>query len=206
MHKNLNKFLQAVAFFPVLTASFAVGPLPGVIAGSPLAAVISPDQTRTLSSETAGNQQSDLDKKAAKVDAFFAKYGRPAEGHGRELVEAAIKNGQPPFAIAAIVQVESSGYAHACPNDLENGMGYNSCHGTNFSSVGEAISVVAATMSGNNPKTAKYYAGKDFETRLEVYNGRANGDYVDNVMWVMDQIEKMPIEVQTASASAQPKA
>jgi len=206
MHKHFSKFLQSVVVIPLLATSFAVSPFPGATAGSPTAAVISPDQNRTLTSEVAVNQQSELDVEAAKVDAFFAKYDRPLEGYGRELVSAATKNGLPPYAVAALAQVESSGFEHVCPNDRENGFGYNSCHGTNFDSITDAIDTVALTISGHSPGSSRYYANKSFETKLLVYNGRANPDYVENVMWVMNQIAGQKVAVPSLVTGSDAKA
>ena len=201
MQKHLSKIMQSFVVFPILTASFALNPVSGVTAGFPTAAAIFSDQNRTLSSETAANQQLDLEKKAAKVDAFFAQYDRPAEGYGLALVKAAQKYGLPDYSIAAILQVESSGLAHSCPNNKANGFGYGSCDGVHFDSVEEAIDTVAKTLAGKSAPTARFYEGKDFTTRLNVYNGYANSKYVMNINWVMDKIDNMNTTPDVAMAN-----
>ncbi len=200
MQKNLSKIMQSFVVFPILTASFALNPASGTTAGFPTAAAIFPDQNRTLSSEVAVNQQ-ELAEKAAKVDAFFAQYDRPAEGYGLALVKAAQKYKLPDFAIAAVLQVESSGFAHACPNDKANGFGYGSCDNVHFDSVDEAIETVAKTLAAQSPVTAHFYEGKDFETRLNVYNGYANPKYVTNIKWVMNKIENIDASSVVAVAN-----
>jgi hypothetical protein len=162
---------------------------------------ISPDQNRTLSTVLAANKQLDLDVKAAKIDAFFAMYGLPMEGKGQKLVEAATENGLSPYEIAVVSIVESTGGKFACPNDPNNAFGWNSCHGAKFKSMDDAIDTVAKTISGNNPKTASYYAGKDFNTRFQVYNGYANDQYITNIKWAIRKIDSMPVKADATLAS-----
>ena len=200
MQKYLKQSLHSFVAVPILAASFALNPVAGVLAQSPLAAAISPDKIGPLVVESTDNKQSDLDQevqsdlalKAAKVDAFFAKYDRPAEGLGLKLVTVARKYGLPDYALAGVLQVESSGLAHSCPNDKWNGFGYGSCSGTKFHSADEAIETVAKTLAGQSEGSARYYVNKDFEKRLEVYNGNANYRYIFNVKWVMNQIDSTP--------------
>ena len=214
MHKKLNKILQNFVVFPVLTASFALNPVAGLSAKLPSAAAISSDQTRTLSSVLADNQQpsagveaaQDLDTEAAKVDAFMAQYKLPMAGEGHALVKAAVDNGLSPYEIAVIAVVESTGGKFACVNNKYNAFGWDSCHGQKFTSYQDAIDTVASTISGNNPNTAKYYVKpngqlKDFDTRFEVYNGYANDSYVANIKWAMAKIDSMQVTPPITLAS-----
>ncbi len=216
MQKYLKRSLHSFVAVPVLAASFALNPLAGAMAQSPIAAAISPDKTGPLGADTAGNQQSDIDTKqttdlalkAAKVDAFFAKYGRDrAVGLGMELVTTARKYGLPDYALAGLLQVESSGFDYACPKNKWNGFGYGSCNGFHFDTAEEAIETVAKTLAGENEATARFYAGKTFNARLRVYNGQdasggtVNPKYVANVNWVMNQIDSMQTEQRVAIAS-----
>ncbi len=207
MQKNLKTILQSFAVVPVLTASFAFGGLPGVVAGSPLAAVIYPDQNRTTSGELADNKQ-ELALEAAKVDAYFAKYDRPLAGYGQKLVQAAVDNDLPPYAVAALAQIETSGGQHGCAVKMKNPFGYGSCK-IAFKSIDEAIETVAEVISGNssNPKLAAYYKGKSFETQLVVYNGKGvNPNYVPNVKAVMNQIDSIDVSEQMLAAASKAKA
>ncbi len=202
MHKNVNKFLQSVVVFPVLATNLALAPLSGMIAGSPTAAVIFTDKNRTLTSEATANQQKDLARKIDKVDAYFAKHNLPLEGHGEKLVTAAEENDLPWPLLAAVAMQESTGGKFACRNDRENVFGYNSCRHLDFESVDQAIDTVARTLAAKNEKTARFYEGKDLETRLEVYNGRAVHDYADSVKWIMSQIEKQEPIAKVSDAKA----
>ena len=202
MHKYFKKSLQSLVAFPVLAANL-VSPFSGGLAGSPTAAVISPDSNRPLSSMVTVNQQSDdLVEKAQKIDAYFAKNNFPLAGQGQELASAAEKNDLPWSLVASIAVVESTAGRDACPNDKNNVFGWNSCHGTKFDSMDDAINTVAETISGNRDATSKYYEGKTLSDILETYNGRANPHYVKNVMWVMNQIEQQPIATNASDSKA----
>ncbi len=208
MQKRYKQFLHSFVAVPVLAASFALTPASGMMAQSPLAAAISPDKTGSITAEEAHNQEQ-LITDAAKVDAYFARYDRPAEGYGLALVTTADKYNLPRFALAGMLQIESSGLAHACPLDKENGLGWNSCHGTNFKSVEEAIETVAQTISGNssNPKLAAAYKGKTFEQELVTYNGYGvNVNYVPNIKSVMSQIERIQVSPDMLATVVKAKA
>ena len=205
MHKNYNKFLQSVVVLPVLTASFALNPVAGLAAKLPTAAATT-EQTRTLSTVLAANQQQDTAAEVAldgaKVDAFFAQYGLPMEGDGQMLVQAAVDNDLPPYSIAALAVNESTGGKFACHSDQYNVFGWNSCHGPKFASMQDAITTVAQTISGNIPATASYYEGKTFNERLEEYNGYANDHYVSNAEWAMNKMDSMQVTPQPVATVA----
>ncbi len=199
MQKHFSKFMQSVVALPVLATHIAISPVLGAVGVSPTAVAIFPDTNRPLQSDVADNQQEHA-VKVKKVEAFFTKYDRPLADHAEKLVTAAEENGLDWKLVAALGQVESSGGEHACPNNRANAFGYGSCRGVTFESFDEAIDTVAKTIAGNSKATARFYKDKDLKTKLEVYNGRANIKYVDNVMWVMDQIEKQQVaDTQTGT-------
>ena len=203
MHKYFSKSLQSLVAFPVLAANLALSPFSGALVGSPTAAVISPDSNRPLSSLVAVNQQSsDQDEKAQKIDEFFADRNLPMAGQGQKLVTAAEKNDLPWPLIAAIADIESTAGKNACPKDSNNVFGWNSCRGEKFDSMDDAINTVAESISAHRDTTAKYYEGKNLKAILETYNGRANKDYVDNIMFVMNQIEQQPIATISSDTKA----
>ena len=195
MHKHFRTSLQSFVAFPVLAASLVISPLTGLMAGSPSVAAISPDTNRTLASEAAVNQQSDidakaeadLDTKAEKIDAYFAQYNLPMAGEGHKLVEAAEANDLPWPLLAAISMRESTGGAHEYNG--YNAFGYGSAK---FSSYDQAIDTVAATIGGNKTGTARFYANKSIPDRLTTYNGNAVAGYADSVQGIMNKIEAMP--------------
>ena len=200
MQKKFSTILQSFAVFPILTANLVLAPFAGVGTGLPTVAAITPDQNGNLTSEVADNKQHDLEVKAAKVDAYFAKYNLPYAGYGLKLVTAADENNLPLYTVAALAFVESTAGKHACPNDKENGFGWMSCRGSNFKSVDEAINTVAEAIGGNNDNTRHYYDGKTDEEKWKTYNGRANPKYVANMKWVMDQFDKQEIPTSLAGA------
>lgn len=201
MHKKFKKSLQSIVAFPVM-ATALVSPFSGTTLGSPSAAVISPETNRPLSSSIADNQQSDLDQKAQKIDAYFKEHDFPLTGQGYKLASAAEQNDLPWSLVAAISVVESTAGRNACPNDSNNVFGWNSCHGPKFDSMDDAIDTVAKTISAHSDTTAKYYEGKNLTDILETYNGRANPHYVKNIMWVMNQIEQQPIATNPSDTNA----
>ncbi len=201
MHKKFKNSLQSLVAFPVM-ATTLLGSFSGAQIGTPTAAVISPDSNRPLSSLVTVNQQTDLDEKAQKIDAFFAERNLPMAGQGKKLVSAAEKNDLPWTLIASMAVIESTAGVHACPNDSNNVFGWNSCHGTKFDSMDDAINTVAESISGNRDATSKYYEGKKLKDILETYNGRANPHYVKNILWVMDQIEQQPIATTVSDTNS----
>ena len=201
MHKKFKNSLQSLVAFPVM-ATTLISPFSGAQLGTPTAAVISPDSNRPLSSLVTVNQQTDIDQKAQKIDAFFAQRNLPMAGTGKQLVAAAERNDLPWTLIASIATIESTAGRNACPNDSNNVFGWNSCHGPKFDSMDDAIDTVAESISAHRETTAKYYKGKTLKDILETYNGRANPEYYHKVLWVMDQIEQQPIATNPSDTNA----
>jgi hypothetical protein len=201
MHKNVSKFLQSVVVFPVLATNLAVAPVAASV-GSPTAAVIFPGQNRPLASVIADNQQNDHDVKVQKVEAYFAKYDLPLQANAEKLVSAAEENDLPPYLIAAVGKIESTGGKFACRNNKANAFGYGSCKTVKFDSVDEAIDTVATTLAAKRPKTAAFYDGKSIEERLRIYNGNANPEYVRKIMYVMDQMDKQEVASTDSAVQA----
>jgi len=174
----------------------------GIMAKSPLAAAISPDQNRNLTSETADNQQSDLALKAAKVDAYLKSIGSPLVGYGQKFVEAAVDNGLPPYTIVAISGEESTFGRFTCHYAPHNVFGWNSCHGKDFKSIDEAIDTVAAAVSAHGSNTAQYYKGKTLDQALETYNGKAKASYVSDIHWIVNQIDGQDVAAASSNTNA----
>ena len=201
MHKYFKNSLQALVAFPVI-ATTLVSPFSGTSLGSPTAAVISPDTNRPLTSQIAVNQQSnDLEAKAQKIDAYLAQRNSPMVGQGKKFVLAAEKNDLPWPLIASMSVIESGAGNEACPGNKYNVFGWGSCHGEKFDSYDDAIDTVAKAVAGNSDTTKRYYDGKSLPDILETYNGRANSHYVENTMWVMNQIEQQPIATNSSDSA-----
>lgn len=137
--------------------------------------------------------------KAAKIDAYFAQWNLPLEGHGMEMVLAAEKHGIDWRLLPALAKLETTGGKNLCKNPKAsyNPFGYGSCQ-IGFDSFEESFDVVARTLSGNSPKTAHLYAGKSVPEILEVYNPpQTKGiskNYHKNALSIMDTIDNMEIE------------
>ncbi len=129
--------------------------------------------------------QTDRQVKAAKIDAYYTKYDMPLAGNGMQMVLAAEKNGIDWRLIPAIAVRESSGGKNDCKN---NPYGYGSCK-IGYKDYSEATEAVAASIGGNNPKTAHYYKGKDTVGILKTYNS-VIPTYTKEVISIMNKIEK----------------
>lgn len=129
---------------------------------------------------------------AAKIDAYYAKYNLPLEGHGMQFVLVAEKYGIPYNLLPAIAMRESTGGKFACYN---NPFGWGSCK-IKFGNFNEAIESVGKNLGGANPRTARYYATDSVKKKLYYYNGTVIKGYEDQVIAIMSKIDKMKIEVE----------
>ncbi len=136
-------------------------------------------------------------ERAAKIDAFFVAEGDlPLAGHGLAFVQAADKYKIDWRLLPAIGYIESTGGKHDCNRVTYSPFGYGSCK-INFSSYENAIEVTSKNIGGANPKTARYYAGKDTIGILSAYN-QVRSDYKKIVLGTMDEI--MHIDAPTILA------
>jgi hypothetical protein len=141
--------------------------------------------------------------KAAKIDAYFAKWDLPAAGYGMAMVEAAEKYGLDWRLIPALAKLETTGGKHTCknPKGKNNWFGWGSCK-ISFDSVEESFDVIARNLTGNNPRTEKFYKDKTVEQILVVYNppdtpGITPG-YHKLAFKIMDEIENIEVDVSTS--------
>ena len=109
----------------------------------------------------------------------------PLAGYGAKMVEEAEENGLDWRLLPAVALRESSGGKKACDH---NPFGWASCR-VDFKDTNEAIEVVARNLGGKNPKTADYYKG-DTRSKLQSYNGTVVPGYPDQVLRIMEKIEK----------------
>lgn len=136
--------------------------------------------------------------KAAKIDAYFGKYNLPAEGYGMAMVTAADKYGLDWRLLPALAKLETTGGKHTCknPKGVNNWFGWGSCQ-IGFDSVEKSFDIIAMNLSGNNPKTERYYKDKTIEKILEVYNPPATPGITPNyhklAFKIMDEIENMDV-------------
>lgn len=137
-------------------------------------------------------KQEEREAKAAKIDAYYAKYDLPLAGYGMSMVTAGEKYGIDPLLIAGLAMRESTG----CKFIIKST--YN-CFGwgggkIKFQNFDHAIDTVAMNLGGHNEKTARYYKGKTIRGILQTYNPPSIvATYADEVISIMNRIDKMPV-------------
>ncbi|MBP6857744.1 MAG: glucosaminidase domain-containing protein [Candidatus Pacebacteria bacterium] len=137
--------------------------------------------------------QLEREENAAKIDTYFANGNMPLEGYGMKMVLEAEKNELDWRLIPAIAVRESTGGKYACKKASFSAFGWGSCK-ISFKSYDHAIESLASHLSGNNTKTARYYANKDVKEILETYNPPSVvPTYAREVMAVMDKIEEVKL-------------
>lgn len=130
-------------------------------------------------------------ERAAKIDRYYARHNLPLAGHGLGFVLAADKHDIDWRLVAAIGMIESTGGKFACKSVKYSAFGWGSCK-ISFSSYEESIDVISKNLGGDNPATAKHYAGKSLRGILESYNPPSVvPNYADKVMKQMDIISTM---------------
>lgn len=135
-------------------------------------------------------------EQAKNIDAYFAKMNLPLAGYGEAFVESADKYDLDYRLLPAIAMRESTGGKHACWNDDDNVFGWHSCK-TTFNTQEEAIDKVAAHLAGEIKSTKSYYGNKTVWKKLRTYNSVIKA-YPDEVIAIMNKIEKMPISESVA--------
>lgn len=196
MPKHFNVFRQVVLGY-ILIVGLCVGLI------TPIAQAEAP--LDTLYTESANDVIVDglnqIDR-AQKIDTFFElRDSSPLAGHGLAMVKAADHYGIDWRLLPAIATIESNGGHMMCKNESgkNNPFGYGSCK-IRFESIDEAIDVVAKNLGGHNPKTARYYKGKDISTIIDTYNPPSiRHDYKKLVTWAMNKIASTKVEVGPAA-------
>lgn len=130
-------------------------------------------------------------ERAAKIDRYYSRNNLPLAGHGLAMVLAADEHGIDWRLVAAIGMIESTGGKFACKKANYSAFGWGSCK-INFKSYEESIDTISKNLGGDNPATAKHYAGKSLRGILESYNPPSVvPNYADKVMKQMDIISTM---------------
>ncbi len=132
--------------------------------------------------------QADREEKAAKIDAYFAKYDLPLAGHGMQFVLTAEKYDLDWQLLPAIAMRESTGGKFLIKGTF-NPFGWNGGK-TKFKDFDEAIDVVGSHLGGSNERTEKYYAGKDITGILKSYNS-VIPTYKTEIFGIMSKIDKI---------------
>jgi hypothetical protein len=157
--------LQSSATVPL----FAIMPFTGLTAFQGQIALatnqITVDQSSAITKQVADERQ----KKADTIDAFFESHDAPLEGYGMKFVLEAEENDIDWRLLPAIAMRESTGGKQACKKVANSVFGYGSCK-LSFKSIDESIEIVSRSLGGNNPSTARHYAGKSTVQILKTYN------------------------------------
>lgn len=197
IYKEFSKSLHSFILVPLLVTNIA-----GVDSKIDMSAIEDKIKSGFGITEVIDEQTALLEEKkikAAKIDAYFGKYELPAEGYGMAMVEAAHKYGLDWRLLPALAKLETTGGKHVCknPKGANNWFGWGSCK-IAFNSVEESFDVIAKNLSGNNPRTEKFYKDKSIEKILEVYNPPATPGITPNyhklAFKIMDEIENMEID------------
>jgi hypothetical protein len=126
-------------------------------------------------------------EKADAIDAYFEANDAPLLGHGMKFVLEAEKNEIDWRLLPAIAMRESTGGKHACKKASNSVFGYGSCK-MSFDSIDESIEIVARSLGGNNPNTARHYDDKTTIEILKKYNSIIPG-YAKQVVKIMKAIK-----------------
>ncbi len=188
---NIIRFAQSLVFLPFMTTmSLPVGSILKVVSPQVvLSQKLNTEAPATLSfSQEKEAKAKTLQMQANAIDAYFKSRNAPLEGMGMKMAIEADKNGLDWRLIPAISIRESSGGKESCKGASHSFLGWGSCK-INFKSKEQSIEVVAKNLGGNNPKTARYYAGKNTREILLSYNPPSIVlHYVDQVIKIMDKI------------------
>jgi hypothetical protein len=138
-----------------------------------------------------------LQEQADSIDAYFGKWNLPLTGYGMVFAKTALKYDLDPFLLPAIAMRETTGGKFTCGG--LNAFGYGSCK-IFFATFDESIEAVGKAISGNHPKIAYAYEGKDVKGILETYNPPSVvPTYAKEVMSIMDKISESERPVEIAS-------
>ncbi len=139
--------------------------------------------------------QKERELKAAKIDAFYAERNMPLSGYGMKMVIEAEKYDLDWRLIPAIAVRESTGGRFACKRFPENAWGWHSCKAGLGGSTDSAIELIAQHLSGEHPRTSRYYASKTTNRAiLQTYNPPSVvPTYADEVIAIMNRIEAISL-------------
>jgi hypothetical protein len=181
--QKVNQFLQSFIAIPMLAIAV---PITGVGSIPSMAAVL--DKSTTIETSVITPQEEVARKdKAQAIDKFFKSYNAPLEGYGMKFVLEAEKNDIDWRLLPAIAMRESTGGKQACKKADNSVFGYGSCK-LSFKSIDDSIEVVAKSLGGNNPNTARHYDGKTTVQILKKYNS-VIPNYTKQVVKIMNMID-----------------
>lgn len=198
--------MESFIIVPVLTMSGVPVANMGPISQAVMNVVNTPATvfSQKLNSESRNAQEAAMSEKleaqkvkADAIDAYFKKYDMPLQGQGMKMILEAEKNNLDWRLLPAIAVRESTGGKYACNKATHSFFGWGSCK-INFSSIEEAIEIVAHNLGGNNPKTAHHYDEKSTKEILRAYNPPSIVPrYAEQVISIMNAIGDADITTET---------
>jgi hypothetical protein len=184
MKTTTKTLIQSFIIVPLVATTLSMNAFTASI-NDAVSKITSAEVTTTLSPEAIALQQA-RDEKAAKIDAYYAQYDLPLKGYGMKMVLAAEEHDLDWRLLPALAMRETTGGKFACK---KNPFGFGSCK-ISYASFDESIDAVANHLGGDNPKTERYYAGKDTTGILKAYNSVIPA-YTKEIFGIMAKIEKM---------------
>ena len=128
------------------------------------------------------------DTRVDQIRRYYERYDLPLADNAEDFVYYADLYDLDWTLVAAIGFIESTGGKFACKTATYSAFGWGSCK-INFDSYEESIAVITKNLSGGNPNTARYYAGKDIRGILWSYNPdtirKGYGDMVTKQMGII---------------------
>jgi hypothetical protein len=183
MTHTTKLFVQSFVIVPLVATTLSMNAFTASIND----AVIKATSAETTLSPEAQKLQADREEKAAKIDAYYAQYDLPLAGHGMHMVLVAEEHDLDWRLLPAIAMRESTG----CKFIIKSN---NNCFGwgsgkIKFKDFDEAIDTVGSHLGGENPRTSRYYDGKDTLGILKSYNS-VIPTYSKEILSIMSKIEK----------------
>lgn len=174
-------YLQSIIAIPMLAISVP-------LSGTTIPSLANVNNALTEENSVITTQEEvNRKEKADAIDAYFAEHDAPLEGYGMKFVEEAEKNKIDWRLLPAIAMRESTGGKHACKRVSNSPFGYGSCK-ISFDTMEESIEIVARSLGGNNPNTARHYADKTTLQILRKYNSVVP-NYPNQVVKIMKAIQ-----------------
>ena len=193
---NLIRFVQSLAFLPLMTMPLSLGSLHNEISQNLLVQKVNIEAKESSAINEAEKAKARaLRAQAEAIDRYFLDRDMPLAGTGMKMAEEADKHGLDWRLLPAIAVRESTGGKNDCQRVKNNPFGWGSCK-IGFDSVDKAIETLARNLSGNNPNTAHYYDNKSTRQILNAYNPPSIvAKYTDQVISIMNVIGQENINI-----------
>ncbi len=200
-NKTIINFVHSLILLPIVSVTGSgFGNIPSKmpeIATRATQVVLAQNNTVSDEDKVSREAAQILKIKADAIDSYYKSRGMPLAGYGEKMVIEAEKNDLDWRLLAAIAVRESTGGKFKCQKVSYSSFGWGSCK-INFDSHDEEIEIVARNLGGNNPKTARYYAGKTVKGILQAYNPPTIVlRYAEQVMKIMDDIGPEEVVLET---------